>query len=115
MNTKLLAALAGATVLAAIPAAASARTSFSVTVGTGYPGYYDPYSGYGYSPYGSNGYETYYGSTYGSYGYENQRYGWQTRQRLEQQRRWEQQRYLRQRQWQEQQRWHHHDRDDDDD
>ena len=108
MTKRILIGLAGATMLAGVPAAASAQTSWSVTVGNGYRGYYQQYDPYGAS-----------GSYSNRYGYYDQRRAWEARQRWQQrqqwerERRWEQQRYQQQRRWQEDR--SRRDREDDDD
>lgn len=99
------AALAAATVIAALPGAAAAQSRFSITIGNGYPGYYDAYGRY-YDPY--DGYND-------PYYHRDARRAWIERQRWEERRRWEQRRYWEQRHRWEDRRWHRHHDDDDDD
>ena len=103
------AAIAGAVAVVAIPSAASAQSTWNLSIGNGYPGYYQSYD-----PYGGN-----YDQSY-SYSRDS-RTDWNERQRYEQQRRWEARRRLEQRRYYEQQRRRQQerrgreDREDDDD
>lgn len=102
-------AIAAATVVASVPSAASAQSGFSISIGSGYPGYYQSYDpSYGYYDQGS------------SY-YRDPRSAWIERQQWERQRRWEQQRQWQlqryreqQRQWRYQRHSHRHHDDDGD-
>jgi hypothetical protein len=110
-SQRIVAAALAASAMAGLSAPASAQSSFSVTVGSGYPGRYQSYDPYG----GYNSYDR----------YSDRRDAWAAPQRWEQHRRWEQRR-----EWEQRRRWaeearrhdyerggweHRYNRDDDDD
>ena len=101
-------AIAAATVVATIPSAASAQSGFSISIGSGYPGYYQSYDpSYGYDQGNS-----YYRDPRTAY---IERQQWERQRRWEQQRQWQLQRYReQQRQWQYHRNSHRHHDDDGD-